>query len=413
MVGSVRSRSDLDRLELPELDRLCRSLHVDRQTVIAVGIAGIEDPDYRRFFETLLPLPFGTEQRWPPLGRKYISEEDAGRGVRAGFRAFGVTTWDGLNAPLLELDGESRRGVAERMLAEAIIAGERGRSRRGRLAVIAAVVLMALVGATVALVVLASADDDNVAAGTSSGAAMETPGSGAPSTTVSLPESELAGIQPEVTPTDGEDMSAAIESALSDEHLVFLAVPEGEPEEFAYYGRAIATLPSLFRYQAFNANADDDADPDMPSCRGMMSRELEVVGIWERQIAWDDGLLLVAVGRMATPAMAHELATAISVAAGVDPSECRGMDVYNIADYADYGVIHRDDPLLFDATDFNHWSEQDVQMQAGLFAGSHRIVAEEGPYVVDAVLVSNNQGVVRDGEATADVVKQILSRLDT
>ena len=50
--------SDLDRLELPELDRLSRSLHVDRQTLIADGIAGIEDPDYRRFFETLLPLPF-------------------------------------------------------------------------------------------------------------------------------------------------------------------------------------------------------------------------------------------------------------------------------------------------------------------------------------------------------------------
>ncbi len=422
VVASVRRLDDLQALDLPMIDQCREGLGLTRSELLARAIEHVEESDYRKFLELLLPFPFDGTPSWPALGRKYISEADAGRGVRAGYEVFGVTTWDALNAPLGELGGLSRREHAEALLAGAVIdlcgAGSPRRARRARLS---AVGIASTVGLVMAMVLVVSAGggdaedaagaDDVVGDGDAATENAVVPEATVESqTTVTLeelPESELAGIQPGVEAApDLEEVSSKIELALSEEHLIFRAFGDIDVEPSPVYELGFLEMPGRFHYQAFNPLGDNIR------CRGMMTRELEVVGLWERGAKWPGGWLQVSVGRLAEPWMAHEMATALSLTTGVVPQRCRGMARFGVEDYDDYGVAHRDElELLAPGDDYNHWSQPDSIVAGRVWPNSNRIILERGPYVVDLAVLSDAQQPLGDAVALGSVAKEIVFRL--
>ncbi|MGI9579432.1 MAG: hypothetical protein ACR2OH_14630 [Microthrixaceae bacterium] len=403
VVGTVRSREDLERLDMPVLDDLCGEIGSSRGELIARGIDGVQEQDYKLFLGIVLPMPFDGDETWDALGRKYIVEDSAGRGARAGHEAFGVTTWDALNVPLGELGGDSRREVAEQKLADSILTlGPDSSRRRSRMALVCtgvAAVLAAVVGVTVWSAASGGPGTRDVAERVAQEVATET--------TASLPESDLQGIQPGVEPTgSGSDLSADLEATLSEEELLFLHLRDVPIGPSPTYGLAFPELPARFHYQAFNPSLETNR------CRGMMTRELEVVGVWERGASWPGGRLQVSVGRLAEPWMARELATALSLTVGIDPPRCRGMARFGVEDYEEYGVTNRDvHGLLGPGNDYNHWSQPGSHIEGRPWANSNRVILHRGPFMVDVAMVTDVEMTTGDAKVLGEVARQISDRL--
>ena len=424
VVANVRCRADLDRLSLPTLDDLAGARNLSREELIALGIEQVSEPVYRRFLQILLPLPFEGSEIWPSIGRKYVVEEEAGRGVRAGHDAFGVTTWDALNVPLGELDGASRRSTAERKLAESILAlGVPPRRPTPKVFVALAVLAALVLGGGLWSCSRSAAEVETPIAPAESEPSTDTEGDGAAQvdsapqttepqetatteTTVSLPQSELPGVQPGVIPVAGEDHSDEMALLLAEEELIFYPLLGAPVGPFPVYGLAFGDLPARYHFQAFNPRAD------AARCRGLMSRELEVQGLWERGFRTEEGQFQVSVGRLAEPWMAEEMATAIALGVGIDPENCIGMARFGVADYDQFGVVNRDEGgLIADRSDYNHWSRPESELSGKVWANSNRILLTAGVYAIDVAMVSDQQLPNGDAKALGQIATQILERL--
>ncbi len=123
VVSKVRSRRELEALDLPCTDELASRAGTSREQLISRSIQLVPEEPYRQFLELLLPFPLPTTGKWAALGRRHISDDETGRGVSAGYRVFGISSWDGLNAKTDELGGRSRREIAEELLATAMLDG--------------------------------------------------------------------------------------------------------------------------------------------------------------------------------------------------------------------------------------------------------------------------------------------------
>ena len=232
-----------------------------------------------------------------------------------------------------------------------------------------------------------------------------------PPTTLDLPESTLAGIQPGVQYNEppGPDQSAALQETLSEEAILFGQLPSpAVPSDF--YGRILHSLPATFRYQAFNPNEPDDDSV----CAGMMSRLLTVTALWERIAIWPNGALAVSVAQTPSEEIAHELVAVLSLDGGVDPEECWGFAYWNITDYDDYGVEHRDiDGLLADGISYNLWRGEDVTVGAEEWAQTTRMIMQLDEYVIDISLGTKQTLSAGDEHVVANLAKQIITRLQT
>ncbi len=226
------------------------------------------------------------------------------------------------------------------------------------------------------------------------------------STAPQVPRSDLAGIQPGIVYGAGDqsDTSTLLAAKLSEESVVFQDLP-GAVVPFPYYGVRLQSLPATFHYQSFN--------PTVPgTCDGMMSRPLTVVGLWERGTTWPQGFSIAAVAQTDGTSIAHELATVISVGLGVDAADCHGFGSYNVADYDDYGVEHRDvDELVSGGAPYNVWSEHGAVAGGKTWAYSTRMVMEVGPYVVDLALATDSPLAAGNDHVVGQVASQIRSRL--
>lgn len=230
--------------------------------------------------------------------------------------------------------------------------------------------------------------------------------SGEPVTSVSVPESGIGGIQPGVIlgNSDLEDTSAELESTLSEEAVIFGRLPV-LPVPRPYYGAILTTLPATFHYQAFNSELPE-------TCSGMMSRPITVVGLWERTSMWPGGIMLVAVAEAENAETAHELATVLSLDVGVQPADCHGIGEFNVSDYSDYGVEHRDvEELLPEGDLYNVWSETDLTVGSQTWAYSTRMLTEVEQYVVDVSLVSGEQLAMGNDDVVGTIAEQIRGRL--
>ena len=223
---------------------------------------------------------------------------------------------------------------------------------------------------------------------------------------VSVPQSDVAGIQPGVVfgHPDLADTSARLASTLSEESIIFGQLP-GLPVPRPYYGVALHSLPATFHYQAYNTRLPE-------TCSGMMSRGITVVGLWERMSLWPGGVMLVAVAEAKDEVAAHELATVISLEVGVDPDACHGIGVYNVSDYSDYGVEHRDiETRLSEDVTYNVWRQQDLTVGAQTWPESTRLVAEVDQFVIDISLVTEEVLPADNDRVVATIVNQIRNRL--
>lgn len=231
-------------------------------------------------------------------------------------------------------------------------------------------------------------------------------GTDASATSVSVPESSIAGIQPGIVfgGAGSEDTSATIASKVSEEQVVFGQLP-AMPVPRPYYGVVLHTLPATFHYQSYNSLLP-------ATCRGMMSREITVVGLWERASTWPGGVLLVAVAQTENEEMAHELATVLSIEVGVDPQDCWGIGDYNVSDYSDYGVRHRDiEARLPEGAVYNVWRQEDLEVGSQTWPHSTRMITNLDTYVIDISLVTEELLPADNDRVVANIAHQVRSRL--
>jgi hypothetical protein len=232
----------------------------------------------------------------------------------------------------------------------------------------------------------------------------------APSSTMeALPTSNLAGIQPGVEVVEGvEDRTPGLEQALDDELLVFqsLAPWSSEVVPVAYYGKILSELPARIRYQGFNA-----ASPE--HCRGMMTHQLQLEGLWERGAAWPGGRMQIAVGRLRSEQEAHELFTALSLAVGVKRSGCDGMGGFGPASFDEHYQVVQRDILLHDflvpSVTYNTWVMADAPFGDVTYRRQLRVVVEQGTDVLDLALLDD--GTVPQEQTAGSIVMQVLARL--
>ncbi|MEZ5237816.1 MAG: hypothetical protein R2716_02270 [Microthrixaceae bacterium] len=92
-------------------------------------------------------------------------------------------------------------------------------------------------------------------------------------TAETVPQGGVAGVGGIDFEVEGSDTSEQLAAMLTDEQVIFGGVPAPVSEN-AYYGRILTTCAS-FHYQGYNSTT-----PHI--CRGMMTREVTVTGLWEQ-----------------------------------------------------------------------------------------------------------------------------------
>ncbi|MEZ5270293.1 MAG: hypothetical protein R2789_17685 [Microthrixaceae bacterium] len=96
------------------------------------------------------------------------------------------------------------------------------------------------------------------------------------------------------------------------------------------------------------------------------------------------------------------------------PEECWGFAYWNITDYDDYGVEHRDiDGLLADGISYNLWRGEDVTVGAEEWAQTTRMIMQLDEYVIDISLGTKQTLSAGDEHVVANLAKQIITRLQT
>ena len=233
----------------------------------------------------------------------------------------------------------------------------------------------------------------------------EDPGDELPERSDEVPEGSVAGIQPGIRfHPDGTDTSAELAETLADEQVIFGSVP-AEVSDVPHYGIVLSSLPATFHYQGYNS-----LQPHL--CRGMMSRELTVEGLWERSAIWPGGVLLVAVAETVDEETAYEMATVLSVELGVESEDCRGFGGFNVRDYSDYAVEHRDvEDMLPAGVDYNVWVEHDLEVGANVWGETVRLVMPVDHYVVDVSLATNSPVPAGNVQLVSAVANQLRARL--
>jgi serine/threonine protein kinase len=294
--------------------------------------------------------------------------------------------------------------------SEVVVPPAGGSPRRRRRQVVGAIVGVVAVLAALAVWRAGTDDDERAGAeqptGTSSTTAPST------STTEVLPQSDVGGIQPGIVYDlpDLPDTTPELESALSDEELIFRWIGPGRAvEPSPLYGAALESLPAEIRYQAFNPLTDG------VSCKGFMSRRLALTGLWERGGRWSDLYVQVAVAEFATREMAFEMFTALSAGIGATPDECKGISGFGIDDYDEYGLVHRDVP--FEPTEgagirYNNWRSTDLDLFGVAYPEGLRSVARTGSQVIDVAIASDGRALLGgDAKTAAAIIEEIARRL--
>jgi serine/threonine protein kinase len=281
--------------------------------------------------------------------------------------------------------------------------------RRSRRWVVAATVVVMAVVATGAWLISGSGRDRQAVAGPATTATSTSSTAEISSTT--QPASNIAGVQPGVKVVDdGVDLSPELVGALGEESLIFqsLGPRSSEVVPMPYYGLALTRLPARFRYQGFNRFSPEH-------CRGMMTHELQLDGLWERGVVWPGGRLQIAVGRLGSAEEAHELFTALSLAVGVRERGCVNMAGFGPVSFDEpYEVVQRDLILeghLKPSVTYNNWVSADVALDGVAYTRQFRVVVEDGSDVIDLALFDGGTLPQPQEEVAGSIVTQVLERL--
>ena len=252
-------------------------------------------------------------------------------------------------------------------------------ARSGRIRMVAAVVVaVALVGAAVLIWDRTTDGEASAGGGPSSTTTTTT------TTTTTVTGSPYAGPQPGLTyDLPGvADVSASLADRMGDPALVVAPLATGvttiDQPTFQ-----VERLPARLRWQSFNPR-------NTPECAIVMSRELTVVGLWEKGGTWPDHQVNMRVVEFEDEAQAREAFSVFSLEQGAGPGECTGF-VPPPPDMDRIDVVHRI-PLLDLPEDvrYNSWVGPPPAGMASMSTVSTAVV-QVGPRVA---LVAVSSGAV-------------------
>jgi serine/threonine protein kinase len=248
--------------------------------------------------------------------------------------------------------------------------------RRNRVRVVAAVLAVALLGA--AALFWERGSEGDASAGSrpeSTSTTTSTTSTTTSTTSTTVPGSPRAGIQPGLTyDVPGlQDVSPALAARLGDPAAVVAPLASGVTT-FDQPTFQVERLPATLRWQAFNPR-------NTPACATVMSRELTVVGLWEKGGTWPEHQVTMRVIEFATEGQAREAFSVFSLEQGVGEGECTGFGPPGSTGNDQMDVVHREPPLdLPEGVRYNSWVGSPPAGMANVTSVSTAIV-QEGPRV--------------------------------
>lgn len=278
----------------------------------------------------------------------------------------------------------------------------------GRAAAIGSALVLAVVAVLGAFLVFDGAGTD----GADSPSERASPAEAKPedaSTTTTLPESPIPGVQPGIEVVEGgQDESVELAAALAEEEILFSSLRSAGVQvgPASTYGVMLQSLPSRFHYQAFNPLITSRGE-----CSGAMTSKLEASALWERGATWDGGRFAMSVGKLAGEEQAEEFFNALSLAGGAHPEDCTASEG-NAASGVSVEVDELDimQSVLAD-TEFNSWLAEDVDAGSGVYPIGTRVLARRGPYLVDIILLVDETFPALVEHAMSDMLNQVVVRL--